>query len=223
MSKEMDLLKRILATGWLDHELSCEVEELLAQPEYEADRRSDPISKLRNLRDIQGRKGNYDIDEYMRGLYNGLELSLSIFEDRGPDYKEPIAQPEQPEQEPIAYVADPSVPLHEREGLTPREALTEYKRGYVRNLRDIQGRKGNYDIDEYMRGLYNDLELSLSIFEDRGPDYKEHIAQPEIRELLTQKREPLSEQVIWNANTEQLFEEGVRWAEKAHGIGVDNE
>ena len=33
MSKEMDLLKRILATGWLDHELSCEVEELLAQPE----------------------------------------------------------------------------------------------------------------------------------------------------------------------------------------------
>ena len=94
MSKEMDLLKRILATGWLDHELSCEVEKLLAQPEYEADRRSDPISKLRNLRDIQGRKGNYDIDEYMRGLYNGLELSLSIFEDRGPDYKEHIAQPE---------------------------------------------------------------------------------------------------------------------------------
>ena len=109
MSKEMDLLKRILATGWLDHELSCEVEELLAQPEYEADRRSDPISKLRNLCDIQGRKGNYDVCEYMRGLYNGLELSLSIFEDRGPSYKEPIAQPEQPEQEPIAYVADPSV------------------------------------------------------------------------------------------------------------------
>ena len=116
MSKEMDLLKRILATGWLDHELSCEVEELLAQPEYEADRRSDPISKLRNLRDIQGRKGNYDVDEYMRGLYNGLELSLSIFEDRGPDYKEPIAQPEHledklamVEQEPVAWRKDKDV------------------------------------------------------------------------------------------------------------------
>ena len=35
MSKEMDLLKKILATGWLDHELSCEVKELLAQPEQE--------------------------------------------------------------------------------------------------------------------------------------------------------------------------------------------
>jgi hypothetical protein len=138
MSKEMDLLKRILATGWLDHELSCEVEELLAQPEYEADRRSDPISKLRNLRDIQGRKGNYDIDEYMRGLYNGLELSLSIFE-------------------------------------------------------------------------------------DRGPDYKEHIAQPEIRELLTQKREPLSDLRIRAANRNEYFEWGVRFAEKAHGIGGGNE
>ena len=63
----------------------------LAQPENEVGRRSGPISKLRNLRDIQGRKGNYDIDDYMRGLYNGLELSLSIFEGRSPDYKEPIA------------------------------------------------------------------------------------------------------------------------------------
>ena len=35
MSKERELLKNILATGWLDHELSCEVEKLLAQPEQE--------------------------------------------------------------------------------------------------------------------------------------------------------------------------------------------
>ena len=34
MSKERELLKKILATGWLDHELSNEVEELLAQPEH---------------------------------------------------------------------------------------------------------------------------------------------------------------------------------------------
>ena len=59
--------------------------------------------------------------------------------------------------------------------LTPREALTEYKKGYAR------------------------AELDL-------------------------KREPLSEQTIWNANTEQLFEEGVRWAEQQHRIiGEDDE
>ena len=35
MSKERELLKKILATRWLDHALSCEVEKLLAQPEQE--------------------------------------------------------------------------------------------------------------------------------------------------------------------------------------------
>ena len=33
MSKERELLKKILSTGWLNHDLSCEVEELLAKPE----------------------------------------------------------------------------------------------------------------------------------------------------------------------------------------------
>ena len=35
MSVERELLKKILATGWLNNELSCEVEELLTQPEPE--------------------------------------------------------------------------------------------------------------------------------------------------------------------------------------------
>jgi len=35
MSKERELLKKILNTGWLNHELSCEVEAILAQPEQE--------------------------------------------------------------------------------------------------------------------------------------------------------------------------------------------
>ena len=33
MSVERELLKKILDTGWLNNELSCEVEELLTQPE----------------------------------------------------------------------------------------------------------------------------------------------------------------------------------------------
>ena len=35
MSKERELLKKILATGWLNNTISCEVEKLLAQPEQE--------------------------------------------------------------------------------------------------------------------------------------------------------------------------------------------
>lgn len=33
MSKEREILQKILATNWLDYKLSCEVKELLAQPE----------------------------------------------------------------------------------------------------------------------------------------------------------------------------------------------
>lgn len=47
-----------------------------------------PIERLKELRDLQGEPGNWNYDPYMQGLYNGLELALSIFEDREPEYKD---------------------------------------------------------------------------------------------------------------------------------------
>lgn len=38
--------------------------------------------------DIQGQPGNWDVDGYMRGMFNGLELALSIVEGREPTYRE---------------------------------------------------------------------------------------------------------------------------------------
>lgn len=49
---------------------------------------SKQISDLKNVRDIQGYGGNWDYDEYMWGMYNGLELALAIMEDREPVYKD---------------------------------------------------------------------------------------------------------------------------------------
>lgn len=49
------------------------------------------LERIKDCRDIQGQDGNWNYDPYMRGLYNGLELALSIEEDRSPEYKE---QPE---------------------------------------------------------------------------------------------------------------------------------
>lgn len=46
------------------------------------------IQILRELRDIQGMPGNYDTSDYMRGMYNGIELALSVVEDREPEFKE---------------------------------------------------------------------------------------------------------------------------------------
>tara|TARA_R110000868_G_scaffold205446_2_gene454004 strand:- start:1697 stop:1957 length:261 start_codon:yes stop_codon:yes gene_type:complete len=59
MSKERELLKKILATGWLNNTISCEVEELLAQPEFKpdwanyrqgvADSKREPLSSIKIL------------------------------------------------------------------------------------------------------------------------------------------------------------------------------
>ena len=41
------------------------------------------LEEAKNLKEIQGENLT---DEYMRGLYNGMELILSIFESREPEY-----------------------------------------------------------------------------------------------------------------------------------------
>ena len=41
----------------------------------------------KEMLDIQGQKGNYDYDEYMLGLYNGMEYIIALFETREPIYK----------------------------------------------------------------------------------------------------------------------------------------
>lgn len=45
------------------------------------------IDSLLNLREIQGSDRNWNYDPYMQGLYNGIELSLSVIEDREPIFK----------------------------------------------------------------------------------------------------------------------------------------
>ena len=60
------------------------------------------LTQLREVHAIQGRDGCWDIDDYMLGLYNGLELALSIVENRACKYKQ--RPKSQPEQEPVAWV-----------------------------------------------------------------------------------------------------------------------
>ena len=62
------------------------------------------LTQLREVHAIQGRDGCWDIDDYMFGLYNGLELALSIAENRECRYKQ--RPKSQPEQEPVAWWND---------------------------------------------------------------------------------------------------------------------
>lgn len=47
------------------------------------------LEEAKNLKEIQGENLT---DEYMRGLYNGMELILSIFESREPKYVDAESQ-----------------------------------------------------------------------------------------------------------------------------------
>ena len=170
MSKERGLLERIAGKDMFSYyynDIVMEIKELLAQP--------DALAKLIEVRDIQGREGNFDQDEYMRGLYNGLELAVSIFEgDREPLYRNHI-EDKLAMVEPVAWMYDWNIPVEKnqeaqhvfrsknhlttdlthvlndvenirplylapssREGLTPREGLTEYKKGYARAELDLK-------------------------------------------------------------------------------------
>ena len=42
----------------------------------------------REMLAIQGEKGHWDSDEYMHGLYNGMEFMLSLVEGREPVFRD---------------------------------------------------------------------------------------------------------------------------------------
>jgi hypothetical protein len=46
------------------------------------------LKKLQNIIDIQASTGNWDYDEYMFGLLNGLLMAKSIFDDQDPNFAE---------------------------------------------------------------------------------------------------------------------------------------
>lgn len=46
------------------------------------------LDRLRNIRDIQASDGNWNYDPYMHGMYNGLELMLSMVEGRDAELRE---------------------------------------------------------------------------------------------------------------------------------------
>jgi hypothetical protein len=53
----------------------------LAQPEPE------PLIKMKELLKVQGRDGNWNLDPYMQGMYNGMELIVALAEGRDPAFR----------------------------------------------------------------------------------------------------------------------------------------
>ena len=53
------------------------------------------LKELKRIKDIQEQNLRAESDEYMVGLYNGLELAVAIMENRKPVYVSCIKEPEQ--------------------------------------------------------------------------------------------------------------------------------
>jgi hypothetical protein len=45
------------------------------------------LESVKQLRYLQGEDGHWNISEYDLGLFNGIELILSILEERAPEYR----------------------------------------------------------------------------------------------------------------------------------------
>ena len=54
------------------------------------------VQQVRDVLEVQGCNGNWNSDGYMRGLFNGMELVLSILESREPQFR-PIPESVKPE------------------------------------------------------------------------------------------------------------------------------
>ena len=75
-------------TFYMDDKGYGELAELIEGQAAEIAKKDRMIESLKNLRDIQGQKGNYDQGEYMRGMFNGLEVAVSVFTQTEPQFKE---------------------------------------------------------------------------------------------------------------------------------------
>lgn len=88
----------------------------------------------KEMLDIQGQKGNYDYDEYMLGLYNGMEHIIALFETREPNYTSgkdvEFTNNETQQKEFIKYLEDESKEIYRDGGLRQnifKQVLQKYK------------------------------------------------------------------------------------------------
>jgi hypothetical protein len=81
--------QEVLAAGMDNICGPCWNDEHKERMMYEFKRKlQDKIDDANNCLAVQGTDGNWDYDEYMRGMYNGMEMIQSIYEEREPIFKD---------------------------------------------------------------------------------------------------------------------------------------
>lgn len=65
----------------------------------------DNIGRVRSMLETQGQPGNWNVNEYMRGMYNGLELAVATLEGRAVAYREGVIVSDMDQDEYDGYFA----------------------------------------------------------------------------------------------------------------------
>ena len=99
LGQAIDTFKEYIKTKGnlqIDYSLEEYMQEILDYIDYLEQENQDLKEQLeewkhhlkcsKEMLDIQGQKGNYDYDEYMLGLYNGMEYIIALFETREPNF-----------------------------------------------------------------------------------------------------------------------------------------
>lgn len=78
----------------------------------------------------------------------------------------------------------------------------------LKKVQEIHGKKGNWDYDDYMLGMYNGMEVLMAIIEKRDPVFR------------TLKKSADDE---WVSNAEKIIKSEIEQTEKALKYIKDNE
>jgi hypothetical protein len=157
MSKERELLERILVSGIFDSNLFEDweqyIQELLAQPEQEAV--EDRIARWHRLGYEQGKKASkrepLSNEEILVGFPQGVHITTLAFYE-GVKFAEKMHGLQDQADIIIKEIQES---LAKPEGITPREGLTEYKKGYAKAELDLK-REPLSDLDVFT--LYEEAE-----------------------------------------------------------------
>jgi hypothetical protein len=96
------------------------------------------LKDANDVLNIQAQKGNYNYDSYMLGLYNGMEMIVSLFEQREPKFKS---------GKDIKF-------LHETDYKSRNEKAVEY----IKNTTLYGFRSGKTLLSNYLDDLLNILQ-----------------------------------------------------------------
>jgi hypothetical protein len=89
----------------------------------------------------------------------------------------------------------------------------EYKErvAALRRFIDVQGQPGNYDMDQYMLGMYNGMVFALSVITNEEPVYKAASKDPVFEDLFQELPEQLTmDQELMQHKEEPLIDDSIK-------------